>query len=79
MIDCLGWTKVILQTEMKYLQMKWFNKGGEGQEMKKKKEREKKELLCQMAAVLNCNCKVIYTVKYFQTTHPLKFSFFSTK
>lgn len=41
MIDCLGWTKVILQIEMKCLQMKWFNKEGGGRNGKKN-ESEKK-------------------------------------
>lgn len=44
MIDCLGWTKVILQIEMKYLQMKWFNKEG-GEEMEKKMRARKKIIM----------------------------------
>lgn len=39
MMDCLGWTKVILQTEAEYLQMKWPNKGRGGKRKKKKRKK----------------------------------------
>lgn len=55
--------------------MMWFNKG-EGKRNGEKKEREKKKGLCQIAAVFNCNCKVIHAVKCFQNPHPLKFYYF---